>query len=151
MLSMRIRRAAVAATATLALAAFATACEDTTKTSADKSSSVPASESKGKEAPSKSVADQLKEFAAKNGTAEEKKAVAHVTKVQGAEENNNILDAPEIHTDLKGDLMDSDTTGAATLIASVFADFQADRGKSSKNGLVTVYNASGDVIGNGKF
>jgi FKBP-type peptidyl-prolyl cis-trans isomerase len=156
----RTRRAAVAATAVLALAAFATACNDDDASSDSKpaasapASSAPASSkapAKKDTSSSKSVAEQLKEFTAKNGTAEEKAAVAHVTKVQGADEKNDILDAPQVHTDYTGDLMDSDATGGATLIASVFADFQKERGKDSKNGLVTILNAKGSMIGNGQY
>ncbi|MFF9265834.1 hypothetical protein [Streptomyces longwoodensis] len=155
----RTRRAAVAAAAVLALAAFATACNDDETQSGSENTtaaSAPASAPASAKAPAKkestaSVADQLKEFTAKHGTAQEKAAVAHVTKVQGADQKNDILDAPEIHTNYTGDLMDTDATGGAKLIASVFADFQKERGKDSKNGLVTVYNASGSVIGNGQY
>jgi hypothetical protein len=144
-----IKRAAVAGIAALALAAFGTACEGTS--TGKSSSKTSASESKGKGASTKSTVEQFRAFVKKNGTDGEKTAVTKVTKVQGADKNNDILDAPEIHTSIKGDMMDSDATGAAKLLASAFADFQADRGMSSKNGLVTVYNASGDMIGNGKF
>lgn len=98
-----------------------------------------------------STVDQFKAYVAKNGTPPEKDAVKHVTKVQGADEKNNILDSAEIYTDFKGDIMDSSATGSAKLIASSFADFQASRGKDSKNGLVTVYNATGEILGNGKY
>lgn len=139
--------AALAAVAAFFLSMGAVACEETS-VSTDKGSSS-SSEAKGGEE-KQSTVDAFKEFVEKNGTAEEKAAVAHVRKVQGAESQNDILDAPEIHTDIKGDLMNSEATGSAKLISSAFAEFQADRGKSSKNGLVTVYNASGDMIGNGK-
>lgn len=122
--------------------------KDTVKTAPSASTSTDATAADKTEP---SVAEQFKVYVAKNGTAPEKNAVKHVTKVQGADDKNDILDSTDVYTDFKGDLMDSGATGAAKLIASAFADFQASRGKDSKNGLVTVYNASGDILGNGKY
>ncbi|MER7051629.1 hypothetical protein [Streptomyces sp. NPDC000351] len=92
-----------------------------------------------------SQADQFKAFVRKNGTAAEKDAVSHVTKVQGADEQNDILDAADVYTDFTGGLM-GEGTGPANLIASAFADW-----KQSENGLVTVYDADGELLGNGEF
>ncbi|WP_395573008.1 hypothetical protein [Streptomyces sp. BK79] len=92
-----------------------------------------------------SQADQFKAFVKKNGTAAEQDAVSHVTKVQGAEEQNDILDAADVYTDFTGGIM-GEGTGPANLIASAFADW-----KQSENGLVTVYDAEGELLGNGEF
>ena len=92
-----------------------------------------------------SQAEQFKAFVQKNGTPKEKGAVSHVTKVQGADEQNDILDAADVYTDFTGGIMGSGT-GPAKLIASAFADW-----KQSDNGLVTVYDADGEIIGNGNF
>lgn len=92
-----------------------------------------------------SQAEQFKAFVKKNGTPQEKQAVAHVTKVQGAEEQNDILDAADVYTDFTGGIM-GEGTGPAKLIASAFADW-----KQSENGLVTVYDAEGELLGNGNF
>ncbi|MET9989370.1 hypothetical protein ABZ061_07360 [Streptomyces mutabilis] len=92
-----------------------------------------------------SQADQFKDFVQKNGTPSEKEAVSHVTKVQGAEEQNDILDAADVYTDFTGGIM-GEGTGPAKLIASAFADW-----KQSENGLVTVYDADGELLGNGNF
>ncbi|MDG9724794.1 hypothetical protein [Streptomyces sp. DH41] len=92
-----------------------------------------------------SQADQFKAFVQKNGTAAEKDAIAHVTKVQGADEQNDILDAADVYTDFTGGIM-GEGTGPANLIASAFADW-----KQSENGLVTVYDADGELLGNGEF
>ncbi|MFC7818775.1 MULTISPECIES: hypothetical protein [unclassified Streptomyces] len=92
-----------------------------------------------------SQADQFKAFVNKNGTPSEKEAVAHVTKVQGAEEQNDILDAADVYTDFTGGIM-GEGMGPAKLIASAFADW-----KQSENGLVTVYDADGELLGNGNF
>jgi hypothetical protein len=106
----------------------------------------PTHEAPAKPAPKEqSQADQFKEFVAKNGTNAEKAAVTHVTKVQGAEEQNNILDSVDVYTDFKGGFMSKDAS-KAKLIASAFADW-----KQSKNGLVTIYGEDGDLISNGKF
>lgn len=95
--------------------------------------------------PELSQAEQFKAFVAKNGTSGEKDAAVHVTKVQGSEEQNDMLDSAEIHTDYTGDIMSGDT-GKGKLLASAFADW-----KDSENGLVTVYNATGDILSNGNF
>ncbi|MGN3957748.1 hypothetical protein ACUJ8N_27120 [Streptomyces sp. ESR1.13] len=92
-----------------------------------------------------SQADRFKAFVQKNGTPNEKDAVAHVTKVQGADEQNDILDAADVYTDFTGGIM-GEGTGPAKLIASAFADW-----KDSDNGLVTIYDADGEILGNGQF
>ncbi|MEV0094770.1 hypothetical protein [Streptomyces sp. NPDC050738] len=92
-----------------------------------------------------SQADQFKAFVNKNGSAKEKAAVAHITKVQGAEKLNNVMDTADIYTDFTGGLMGK---GAAPseLITSAFKDW-----KHSDNGLVTVYDATGETITNSEF
>ncbi|MFE6153906.1 hypothetical protein [Streptomyces sp. NPDC057889] len=92
-----------------------------------------------------SQAEQFKAFVAKNGTPKEKDAVAHVLKVQGADQQNDILDSADVYTDFTGGLMGKGS-GPSKLIASAFADW-----KDSKNGLVTVYDADGEIITNGNF
>ncbi|MFD5652300.1 hypothetical protein [Streptomyces sp. NPDC127039] len=92
-----------------------------------------------------SQAERFKAFVQKNGTPKEKDAVSHVTKVQGADEQNDILDAADVYTDFTGGIMGSGT-GPAKLIASAFADW-----KDSENGLVTIYDADGELLGNGQF
>ncbi|MFF9862730.1 hypothetical protein [Streptomyces tendae] len=92
-----------------------------------------------------SQAEQFKAFVQKNGTSKDKDAVSHVTKVQGADEQNDILDAADVYTDFTGGIM-GEGTGPAKLIASAFADW-----KDSENGLVTIYDADGELLGNGQF
>ncbi|MEU9640407.1 hypothetical protein [Streptomyces sp. NPDC048188] len=92
-----------------------------------------------------SQAEQFKTFVRKNGSANEQDAVSHVTKVQGADEQNDILDAADVYTDFTGGIM-GEGTGPAKLIASAFADW-----KDSENGLVTIYDADGELLGNGQF
>lgn len=94
--------------------------------------------------------DAFKAYAKKNGTPTESAAVSHVTKVQGADGKNDLLDTADVYTNYTGGLTGGHA-GDANLIASAFADWQASRGKDSKNGLVTVYDASGDLLGNGKY
>lgn len=52
-----------------------------------------------------SQADQFKAFVNKNGSAKEKAAVTHITKVQGADKQNDIMDTADIYTDFTGGLM----------------------------------------------
>ncbi|KOT28469.1 hypothetical protein ADK41_35630 [Streptomyces caelestis] len=92
-----------------------------------------------------SQAERFKAFVQENGTPQEKEALSHVTKVQGADEQNDILDAADVYTDFTGGIM-GEGTGPAKLVASAFADW-----KQSDNGLVTVYDADGEIIGNGSF
>ncbi|MFJ8902676.1 hypothetical protein ACIRIU_10105 [Streptomyces sp. NPDC102351] len=92
-----------------------------------------------------SQAEQFKAFVKENGTAQEKEAVAHVTKVQGADDRNDIFDTADVYTDFTGGIM-GEGTGPAKLIASAFADW-----RQSENGLVTVYDADGELLGNGQF
>ncbi|WP_406172357.1 hypothetical protein [Streptomyces sp. NBC_00996] len=101
-------------------------------------------------APQQSTLDAFKAYVKKHESAKTREAATHVTKVQGADKNNDILDTADIYTDYTGDLASADT-GNAKLLASAFADFQAGRGKASKNGLVTVYNADGDILSNGNY
>ncbi|MFI2379598.1 hypothetical protein ACH5AO_31770 [Streptomyces sp. NPDC018964] len=112
-------------------------------TTSDGASDAKPAEDEGTEKASQ--AEQFKAFVRKNGTPQEKEALSHVTKVQGADEQNDILDAAEVYTDFTGGLM-GEGTGPAKLIASAFADW-----KQSDNGLVTVYGADGEIIGNGNF
>jgi hypothetical protein len=92
-----------------------------------------------------SQADQFKAFVAKNGTANEKSAVGHVIKVQGADEQNNVLDAADVYTDFTGGIIGPHANDAK-LLASAFADW-----KDSDNGLVTIYDKAGEIMSNGQF
>jgi hypothetical protein len=117
-----------------------------TSSSSSASSKAPAHKS----APQENTVDAFKAYAKKNESSQTSAAVQHVTKVQGGDSQNDILDAADVYTSYSGGLMSADT-GKAKLIASAFADFQKSRGKSSKNGLVTVYGADGDLLSNGKY
>ncbi|KUH39068.1 hypothetical protein ATE80_09505 [Streptomyces kanasensis] len=137
-----------------AIGAALTGSSDTADTSnkpapAPSASSAPAEkpspEKPPAEKPKGSQADQFKAFVAKNGTAAEKKAVKHVTRVQGAGEQNNLLDTAEIHTDYTGGLL-GPHGGDGKLLASIFAEW-----KASKNGLVTVYDSAGEILANGNY
>lgn len=146
--------------ASVALIGFTTACEDTTTSDTGGKDSVSASKESGgdadakpKEDAPKSIAEEFTAYVKENGTANEKEAAGHVTKIVGADRNSDILDTAEIHTDYTGSLMDIDSgaAGNGKLLASSFAEFQKSRGKDSKNGLVSVYNASGELISNGQY
>ncbi|SCK29166.1 hypothetical protein H181DRAFT_02286 [Streptomyces sp. WMMB 714] len=90
-------------------------------------------------------AQRFKTFVEKNGTPTEKEAVRHVTKVQGADEQNDIMDAAEVFTDYSGGMMGTHANDGK-LIASAFADW-----RDSENGLVTVYDKDGEILSNGNF
>jgi hypothetical protein len=119
------------------------AASDKPKTEAEE----PAADEPAKEEPAadNSQAEQFKDCVNKSGTASEKEAVGHVTKVTGTDKSNDILDAAEVFTDFKGGLL-SENQGDAKLIASAFASCY-----ESKNGLVTVYGSDGDMISNGNY
>ncbi|MYY11891.1 hypothetical protein GT204_24035 [Streptomyces sp. SID4919] len=94
-----------------------------------------------------SQATQFKAFVNKNGTPKEKDAVSHVTKVQGAEDVDGLLNTADIYTDYTGGLM-GQGMGPSKLLASAFADW---RKTDDGGGLVTVYDADGEMIGNGNY
>ncbi|MGY1435562.1 hypothetical protein [Streptomyces reniochalinae] len=92
-----------------------------------------------------SQADQFKAHIAKNGTAPQQEASKHITSVTGADKRNDIMDAAEIHTDYSGGLT-GPHSGDGKLLATAFASW-----KHSDNGLVTVYDASGEILSNGNY
>lgn len=100
-----------------------------------------------KEPPSedKTQAEEFKECVAKSGTATEKKAISHVTKVTGVDSRNDILDAAEVFTDYSGGFLGPHTSDGK-LIASAFASCY-----ESDNGLVTVYDKDGEILSNGNY
>lgn len=95
--------------------------------------------------PEQSAADQFKDCVADSGSEAEKSAVEHVTKVDGVDRRNDILDSAEVFTDFTGGIAGPDG-GEAKLIASAFASCY-----ESDNGLVTVYGEDGDMIANGNY
>lgn len=96
-------------------------------------------------APKKTQAESFVACVKEAGTESEKAAADHVTKVTGADKTNGILDSAEIFTDYSGDLMSGDAN-KGKLLASAFASCY-----KSENGLVTVYNKDGELLGNGQF
>ncbi|MFJ3160716.1 hypothetical protein [Streptomyces kanasensis] len=117
----------------------------TSSPASDPAEKRPAEEPPAEKPKAQSQTEQFKSFVEKNGTAAEKKAVKHVTRVQGADKQNNILDTAEIHTDYTGGLL-GPHGGNGKLLASAFAEW-----KSSENGLVTVYDSAGEILANGNF
>lgn len=93
----------------------------------------------------KTQAEEFTDCVNKTGTPTEKTAVKHVTKVTGADKQNNILDSAEIYTDFTGGFM-SENAGEAKLIATAFTSCY-----ESDNGLVTVYGSDGEMIANANF
>ncbi|MFJ9413148.1 hypothetical protein ACIRPT_03155 [Streptomyces sp. NPDC101227] len=125
----------------------AAAPKHASKGNAKQAEDKPKTESKPRAKPAapKSAVDKFKAFVAKNGTATEKAAAQHITKVQGADEQNDILDSVDIYTDYTGGIMGPHAADGK-LIASAFADW-----KNSKNGLVTIYDKAGEILSNGNF
>jgi hypothetical protein len=97
-----------------------------------------------------SPAQEFKAYVQAHGTATEKAAAAHITKVQGADSKNDILDAADIYTDYTGGMMGPHQSDGK-LIASAFADWESSRGKDSANGLVTIYDKTGQILSNGNY
>jgi hypothetical protein len=98
-----------------------------------------------KPAKQKTQAEEFQACVAKSGTATEKAAVKHVTKVTGADKRNDVLDNAEVYTDYTGGFMSSNQ-GDAKLIASAFTSCY-----ESDNGLVSVYGQDGDLIANANY
>ena len=100
------------------------------------------------EAPAADKKTQAEEFTAcvaKTGTPTEKTAVKHVTKVTGADKQNNLLDNAEIYTDFSGGIV-GPHQGEGKLIATAFTSCY-----ESDNGLVTVYDKDGEILANANF
>lgn len=118
-----------------------------TSVATPKDDTKPAAKGEDKPAPKKdlSQADQFKAYVAKNGTPTEQAAVKHVTKVQGADSDTGIADIADVYTDYTGGIMGPHQADGK-LLASAFADW-----KTSKNGLVTVYDAKGELLSNGQY
>jgi len=93
----------------------------------------------------KTQVEEFTDCVDKTGTATEKAAVKHVTKVTGADKQNNILDSAEVFTDFTGGIV-GPHQGEGKLIATAFTSCY-----ESDNGLVTVYGEDGEMIANGKF
>ncbi|MBT2415545.1 hypothetical protein J7I94_34295 [Streptomyces sp. ISL-12] len=92
-----------------------------------------------------SQAEQFQACVAKNGTATEKTAIEHVTKVTGTDQRNDILDTAEVFTDYTGGLL-GPHQGDGKLIASAFTSCY-----ESDNGLVTVYDKDGEILANANY
>ncbi|MCM1943153.1 hypothetical protein NC239_33620 [Streptomyces sp. G3] len=93
----------------------------------------------------KTEAEEFQECVGRTGTASEKKAVKHVTKVTGADEHNRIADLAEVYTDFSGGMM-GDHAGDGRLIASAFTSCY-----KSANGLVTVYDKDGELLATDRY
>jgi hypothetical protein len=119
--------------------------DDAKSDKGDKSGSGAKDDDKSDDKSTGSQADQFKACVAKKGTAGEKDAVEHVTKVTGTDKRNDILDSAEVFTDFTGGFM-SANAGDAKLITSAFTSCY-----ESDNGLVTVYGKDGDMITNGNY
>jgi hypothetical protein len=90
-------------------------------------------------------AEKFQDCVTNTGTATEKEAAKHVTKVTGTEDVNNVIDAAEVFTDYAGGML-GPHQGDGKLIASAFASCY-----KSDNGLVTVYDEGGDLLANGRY
>ncbi|MFD1274874.1 hypothetical protein [Streptomyces kaempferi] len=124
------------------------ACSAATNDSGTKTGTDNAKPAATAKADSKTMASQAEQFTAcvnKNGTPTEKAAVKHVTKVTGADKQNNILDAPEVYTDFSGGLA-GPHQAEGKLIATAFTSCY-----KSDNGLVTVYDKDAQVLANAQF
>lgn len=115
-----------------------------TKTGTDNAK--PAATAKAKtDAKTTSQAEDFTACVNKNGTPTEKTAVNHVTKVTGADKRNDVLDSAEVYTDFSGGMM-GPHQGEGKLIATAFTSCY-----ESDNGLVTVYDKDGEILGNAQF
>jgi hypothetical protein len=114
-----------------------------TKTGTD--GTKPAATAKSNSPAAKTQAEEFTACVNKNGTPTEKAAVQHVTKVTGADKQNNILDSVEVFTDFTGGLVGPHAADGK-LIASAFTSCY-----ESDNGLVTVYDKAGEILANGNF
>ncbi|MGW0575131.1 hypothetical protein ACWD25_03995 [Streptomyces sp. NPDC002920] len=126
----------------------ATNDDSSNKTGNDTATKPTTATDSGKTADTAAKKTQAEEFTAcvaKNGTDTEKAAVKHVTKVTGADKQNNILDNAEIYTDFTGGLVGPHAS-EGKLIATAFTSCY-----ESDNGLVTVYDKDAEILANANF
>lgn len=97
-------------------------------------------------------ADTLKGYATSNGTPAEQAAAEHITKVQDDAAQDAFMPMADIYTDLPGGILSSDVNDAQ-LIVSLYKGLAEEQGftTSDNSGLVTVYNAKGEMLMNGNF
>ncbi|MEV4613367.1 hypothetical protein AB0K43_12305 [Kitasatospora sp. NPDC049258] len=93
---------------------------------------------------SAAAVEEFKAFVAANGTANQKKAVQHVQKINMPVRLDGISGIVDVFTDLDGDFLAD--AGTAKLLTEAFAEW-----KSARNGLVNVFNADGKALANGLF
>jgi len=96
-------------------------------------------------------AGRFKAFVNRHGTAPQKSAVSHVTAVEWIDERDGVPTAVDVHTDFTGGLTGKGP-GPSRLIATAFAHWiHAHDSPVTDDGLVTVYDTDGDLIGGGNF
>ena len=93
----------------------------------------------------KTQADEFRACIQKTGMAPERAAGTHITKVIGADDKNDILDTAEIWTNYTGGML-GDDAGKGKILAAAFAGCY-----KSKNGMVTVYDANGELLATGQY
>lgn len=99
----------------------------------------------------KNAAEMLKGFANDKGTPQEREAASHVNKVQD-NGSDALIPMADIHTNLSGDMF-GPNGDVATLLVSLYMGLADEQGfaTSDGGGLVTVYNANGEVLTLGNF
>ncbi|WP_051789977.1 hypothetical protein [Streptomyces sp. NRRL S-1022] len=90
-----------------------------------------------------SEADIFKRWAKANGSPADKAAVAHVTRVHGAFGGNGMVD---VYTDWTGGMFGGHNPDGK-LVVSAYQTWMPGTG----SGLVTVYDADGEILANGNF
>ncbi|MEJ8671883.1 hypothetical protein WKI71_36625 [Streptomyces sp. MS1.AVA.1] len=93
----------------------------------------------------KTEAEKFQDCVGRTGTAGEKAAVKHVTKVSGTDERSRIADLADVFTDYGGGLLGGHA-GEGRLIASAFSSCY-----KSANGMVTVYDKDGDLLATERY
>lgn len=93
----------------------------------------------------KTEAEKFQECVGRTGTAGEKAAVKHVTKVSGTDEQSRIADLADVYTDYSGGLLGGHA-GEGRLIAAAFTSCY-----ESANGMVTVYDKDGDLLATERY
>lgn len=116
-----------------------------TKTGTDGTKPAASTKSNSPAATKKTQAEEFTACVANNGTPTEKAAVKHVTKVTGADKQNNILDSVEIYTDFTGGIMGPHQSDGKLIATAFTSCYESD------NGLVTVYDKDGEILSNANF
>ncbi|QKY78588.1 hypothetical protein SEA_DRYAD_50 [Streptomyces phage Dryad] len=99
--------------------------------------------------PGQIAADQFRECIQRTGMVAEKTGGTHVTKVQGTDTGSGPILIAEVWTNYVGGMFGPDAAKGKVLASAFATCYKLDPGEGP--GLVTVYDANGEILANGNY